>query len=105
MNLRYLETLHLDNNNFNEFPEAITRLRKLKELSMSGNSITSISKKITYLKGLEVLNLSDNKLSELPSSIYRLRKLTHLILSGNNFNTAYIKQLQQMLPNTIIEFQ
>lgn len=105
MNLRYLETLYLDNNNFNEFPEAITRLRKLKELSMSGNRITSISKKITYLKGLEVLNLSDNKLSELPSSIYRLRKLTHLILSGNNFNMAYIKQLQQMLPNTIIEFQ
>jgi len=105
MNLRYLETLFLDHNKFKEIPEAVTRLRKLKELSLSGNNITKVSKKITYLKRLEVLNLSDNQLTELPSSIYRLRRLKYLILSGNNFNKAYIEQLQQMLPTTIIEYQ
>jgi len=72
---------------------------------LSGNNITKVSKKITYLKRLEVLNLSDNQLTELPSSIYRLRRLKYLILSGNNFNKAYIEQLQQMLPTTIIEYQ
>lgn len=105
MNLRYLENFYLDNNNFTEIPAAITRLRKLKELSMSGNAIEKVSKQITFLKKLEVLNLSDNYLSELPSSISRLKKLKYLILSGNNFNKEYIQQLQQMLPNTIIEYQ
>ena len=105
LGFKNLELLYLNNNKLKELPASIGKLRKLKELSVRGNSLSVITTRIAYLKKLEYLDLSDNNLSELPKQIRRLRKLKILRLSGNNFTTDYIDYLGKVLPNTIIENQ
>lgn len=105
LNFRHLEILYLDNNNLEELPVSIGRLRKIKELSLNNNALTEINKKIGYLKKLEFLDLSNNDLSELPIAITKLKKLKRLVLSGNNFSKSYIEKIEELLPNTIVENQ
>jgi len=72
--------------------------RKLKNLSLRNNSLTSIPPSISSLLSLKKLDLSGNKLSSLPHSIENLKNLTHLNIAKNNFSKIpeYIKSLQNL---------
>ncbi|NEN91108.1 MAG: hypothetical protein F6K48_20255, partial [Okeania sp. SIO3H1] len=61
----------------------IAKYNKLKELDLSGNTLTTLPESITKLTNLTTLDLSDNKLIELPESISQLTNLTTLDLSDN----------------------
>jgi len=80
------------------FPEVITKLTKLKELSLSKNQIAEIPQTIEKLQDLEVLNFRDNKLSCFPETITRLKKLKVLKLSKNKIVEIpeAIKKLEQL---------
>ena len=105
INLSSVTHLYLDYNELTALPYAFSKMKKLKELTLSGNSISILSKGLGNLKKLEMLDLSDNELTELPSKITRLKKLKTLVLTGNEFTLDYIAYLRTLLPETEIIFQ
>ncbi len=65
-------------------PKAIYMLKRLKDLRLSYNQITSISTKIGNLKNVETLDLCHNHLEKIPSQIGKLKNLKYLYLDHNN---------------------
>lgn len=68
-----------------KLPESIFLNLGLKELDISNNPLTVLSKDIGNLKNLENLKMSNTNLSSLPQEIGELEKLQHLDISNNQF--------------------
>lgn len=87
-NLRYLEELHLVNQNIGEVPDCLIKLKKLKILNLSNNHITSIPENLEFMRNLEYIDLHvDEKEKEflyVPNSIKNLHNLKILDLRGKN---------------------
>ncbi|TFG22516.1 MAG: leucine-rich repeat domain-containing protein [Promethearchaeota archaeon] len=66
-----------------EIPEIITGLKRLKELHLGRNFISTIPEMIRELKNLEMLNLWDNEIQNLPDWLDKLKSLKYLYLSSN----------------------
>lgn len=73
-------------------PEQLFQLTELRELTVKGCRLCSVSKRIGELTKLQYLNLDRNKLVRLPESIGNLRDLKTLIISRNKI---------EMLPDAI----
>ena len=108
--LEFKETItlvYIQNNDFQEIPEILYQLDKLKHFNMHGNYLFNIPKRISDFKNLTRLYLGDNDitslpdifdhfqnlkkasfekndLTRLPPSFGKLRKLETLDLSENN---------------------
>lgn len=81
-NLKNLEHLSFGDK-FEEVPECIRYMKKLKYLSMGGREITELPDFLFGLKELRVLNVGNKRLAELPPDVSKLKNLTQLIISGN----------------------
>ncbi len=80
----------------NKFLHFVLNLKKLTNLNLRNNCLSSIPPSIDILQNLRELNLSNNELSALPHTIRDLKNLTHLNISGNNFAKIpeYLKNLK-----------
>ncbi len=68
-----------------KIPAGISRLKKLRKLSLYGNYITSIPAHLSNLNNLEVLSLARNRvIGTIPASLGKLTKLTSLKLYSNS---------------------
>ncbi|MEA4805016.1 InlB B-repeat-containing protein [Acetobacterium wieringae] len=81
--LKNLERLILPNHNIAIVPDELGNLPKLKELDLSGNKLTVVSKGITDAEELEILDLSNNLLTTIPDEIGQLDKLKKLSIASN----------------------
>lgn len=79
-NLPVLQKFLIGNNQIKSIP-SITGFQRLKELSISRNSLTSIDTSLAQLSSLTKLDISYNHLSELPS----LSQIKQLNFSNNQF--------------------
>lgn len=81
--LHQLHWLYLDNNNIAEIPDEISLPSNLEGLSLNGNRITDFPHVITELKNLRGLFLNDNRFTEIPNEIGNLLELKALSLHNN----------------------
>ena len=75
---------------------AVSHLRLLATLDVSGNFLSAIATSISELQRLEIIDCSDNKLSELPSSLFTLTKLKQLIAYKNSI-TALVEDVNRLV--------
>lgn len=75
--------LNVSNNCLTQLPCSILRLKKLKILDLSGNSIVKLPENINDFEHLETVFLANNSLQELPLGLIRLKKLKHLDIRRN----------------------
>lgn len=85
--IKNLKTFYSSNNNFSSsLPIEFYKLKNLKSIEIQGSDISIINYKINQLKNLEVLKLHFNKINTLPNSISNLKKLKKLYLSHNQID-------------------
>lgn len=94
-NYTELITIDLSNDSFCDeehrnkisiIPDDISKLRKLKRLNLSGNSLHSISEELASLQRLSYLNLSNNKLTDISEKIANMPSLSEIYLDDNPFD-------------------
>ncbi len=98
---RVIELL-LDRNGLNgAIPVELSRLERLRSLSLVGNQLTgSIPPEIGRLARLEVLDISYNRLTgSIPPEIGRLARLMKLGARGNNFSHGPLPRAMTNLDN------
>ncbi len=81
--LKNLEELIVNDNEFDEFPKVISNLSKLKVLDLGRNHITICPSGISNLQNLTLLDLHDNRFIILPKEIGQLKNLKKLYLNDN----------------------
>lgn len=84
VDLFWLTSLDLSNNDITELPKDIGLLNKLIEVNLSMNNLKEIPKEFSLLTNLKKLDVSFNNLDKVPTTIFQLSKLTSLNLSNNN---------------------
>jgi Leucine-rich repeat (LRR) protein/AAA15 family ATPase/GTPase len=89
--LKNLSYLHLDTNNFNEFPIQILDLINLKELNLSNNQISKLPAEINCLEQLHSIDLQNNNFQQFPVQLLNLPNLTRPLLSGNPYTLSELK--------------
>jgi len=82
--LKNLKTINFYFNGITEIPNSIEKFEKLEELNLGSNSIKEIPESVTKLKNLKKLTLCENKITSIPESITNLKNLTYLNLEFNN---------------------
>ena len=83
--------LDLSSNHFNEFPQEILGITKLKSLKLDSNRLKKIPNEICRLSNLESLSVASNYITALPNTIGQLSKsLTSLNLSFNRIENLPI---------------
>lgn len=78
-----LKLLSLDNNSLSSLPVALGEMKGLTSLSVSYNQLATLPPEIGHLEQLQELQLKDNSLASLPDSLCGLSMLTTLNLTGN----------------------
>jgi Leucine-rich repeat (LRR) protein len=78
----------------------------LKSLNLNSCELKKLPAEIGNLKNLVNLDLGNNQLKDLPESITKLKKLRYLNLMGTHIaeSKEKRKEIEQMLPNTLIFF-
>jgi len=90
-NLEYLSLTSYDElNSIGEFPEVICQFKKLKTLSLTEGTLTTLPKCIKNLKRLENLDLFSNYIKDLPEEFGKLNNLVELEISANNLKSLPI---------------
>ncbi|XP_029779617.1 leucine-rich repeat-containing protein 69 isoform X2 [Suricata suricatta] len=82
--LQNLILLNLNNNRLTWLPQEISRLKRLKYLSINHNQLARIPKELCFLKNLSELHLNYNQLICIPEEIKFLKKLQKFLLVRNN---------------------
>lgn len=86
-----LEVLNLSFNEIYEVPaQTLCAHKRLQELYLSGNSLTSVPEDLLELHDLHILFLNGNKLQTLPAELGRMAALVKLDVGNNNlkYNVA-----------------
>jgi Leucine-rich repeat (LRR) protein len=101
-----LEKLNWSNSGIGEIPEVIFNTTSLKSLNLNSCELKNLPEEIGNLKNLVHLDLGNNQLKDLPESITKLKKLRYLNLMGTHIaeSKEKRKEIEQMLPNTLIFF-
>lgn len=97
------------NEGLKRFPENITKLKKLKKLNLSGNSIKTLPESIGEMENLKELNLELNNLKLLPDTITKLSNLEILTLNYNPIETFpnninHLINLKQLFLDFLYQF-
>lgn len=82
-----LKELNLSGNSLSEFPEQVLDFHNLKFLYLGGNGMKNVSKDVRKLKHLQVLSLGGNQITELPLSVGSLTNLQALVLCDNQIES------------------
>jgi Leucine-rich repeat (LRR) protein len=87
-------------------PDVILITTSLKSLNLNSCRLKNLPAEIGKLKNLVCLDLGNNQLKNLPESITKLKKLRYLNLMGTHIaeSKEKRKEIEQMLPNTLIFF-
>ena len=104
-----IEKLTYENASFGEntpIQKVIFSATSLKSLNLNSCELKELPEEIGNLKNLVHLDLGNNQLKDLPESITKLKKLRYLNLMGTHIseNEEKRKEIEQMLPNTLIFF-
>ncbi|CAB4019511.1 leucine-rich repeat-containing 27-like isoform X1, partial [Paramuricea clavata] len=84
LNLKHLESLHLESNYITELPEGFfEKLTNLKWLDLRNNRLTLLPASVGKHRSLRSLLLEGNSLTHLPCELGMTRSLCGLSLSGN----------------------
>jgi Leucine-rich repeat (LRR) protein len=81
--LKKLQELDLDRNQLTSLPDYIGELGNLERLGLAYNQLTSLPDCIGELKNLKRLDLACNKLTSLPDCVGELRSLERLYIENN----------------------
>lgn len=81
--MRYLIHVNLSDNNLSSLPTALSTLKDLKVLDLSGNQLSLLSEAFGDLVALEELYLQKNSIFQLPSALLKLKFLRVLDVSKN----------------------
>lgn len=92
--LKNLELLSLISCDLTDLPLPLTKMRRLKYLSLGVNKIRVITSPIGNLDSLIEVDFSQNDLTELPKDFFKLKNLKVADFSNNNIS---------ILPSNIIE--
>lgn len=100
-NLTALRDLSLCDNRMTAIPAAIRELKQLQNLNLAGNQINNLPPEIGKLSALQVLNVSNNTLLELPQEIGNLTNLVELYLHENELcvlpeNVGKLHKLEEL---------
>lgn len=100
-NLTALRDLSLCENQMTDIPAAIGELKQLQNLTLAGNQINRLPPEIGKLSALQVLNVSNNTLLELPQEIGNLANLVELYLHENELcalpeNVGKLHKLEEL---------
>lgn len=97
--------LDLSNNRIKNIPASISELKELHYLDLSNNRISQISPNIGNLENLSELNLANNRLKDLPATICNLKNLKILNLRNNKIPFEKISNIIKCLPtcNVLID--
>ena len=95
-NLRYLR---LSSNSINVLPEEIGLLSQLEELYLDENKLTTLPNSIINLKNLKILYLISNKIDTLPQSFKHIKKGLSIFLHGNGWTIAKRNKFVKDFPN------
>ena len=100
LDMTYLEELNLSSNGLTgALPAEIRKLRNLRKLDVSRNSMTGIPAEIGQLSNLEVLDYSYNQITGMPYEFANLKKLKTFNLTGNKFSEQDLTIIIKDLPN------
>jgi len=78
--------LFLSENRFGEVPDVIKGMKKLRVLSLRGNSLTELSSEKLPVSSLVWLILTNNKITKINYNVNELKLLRKLMLSHNNLD-------------------
>ena len=95
--LREIKHLDLSRQSLKSLPSSITHLDHITSLDISQNCFTEIPDVIRKLHNLEFININENKLKVLPEWICELKRLKGLSIDYNNIST--IPNSMAKLPN------
>ena len=98
-----LTTLHLAKNRIKEIDNVITGCKRLKELDISSNLISSIPSNIECLMKLENLIIYDNPLFEVPSVLSKCAKLKYLKIGSSKTKVIALELLEKQLTIDVVE--
>jgi Leucine-rich repeat (LRR) protein len=84
-----VEVLDWSDKKLKTFPPSLTKLKKLKKLSLAKNIITEIAAFIGELESLEELDLSGCNIETINGAIGKLKKLRILNLNSNHNLSAF----------------
>jgi leucine-rich repeat protein SHOC2 len=94
LQIKNLETLSLDSNEFEIIPQEIFFFSCLTHLSLANNMLMDLPPEIGRLTSLTVLAVDDNKLESLPSQMSKLFRMKKITFSNNNL---------EFIPEVIME--
>ncbi|PAV59113.1 hypothetical protein WR25_10798 [Diploscapter pachys] len=99
--LKNLTDVDFAENNLTQIPEALFKLKRLRKLDLSSNSIEKFSLSEGQWEDLVTLNLNYNKLTALPEGLIKCIKLQRLYASYNQLDfhgiPASIGKLVQLI--------
>lgn len=84
-NMTNLKELDLSENNIQEIPDNIRKIKQLKELWLDDNALTEVTQGIKSLPNLEYLRLFSNEIKSLDFTINDLPNLKNIDLCYNPF--------------------
>ena len=102
--LTNLQILNLSKNELQILPAAIGKLINLRKLVVNQNNLTALPPALGDLENLRVLDLWSNDISFWPDQLANLKKLRHMDVRSILIPDDEIKKLQELLPNTEINY-
>ncbi len=102
--LSKLRILNVSNNLLTgALPAEIRKITNLKELIASNNRLTGIPAEIGQLSNLEIIDFSNNSIDSFPLEIANIKgNLKEIDISNNNFSEEKLRELEGLLPSTIV---
>lgn len=86
-----LEILFLSENHFSEVPDVIKGMKKLRVLSLRGNSLAELSSEKLPVSSLVWLILTNNNITKINKEVNELKLLRKLMLSHNQLNEVPVE--------------
>lgn len=94
--LKKLKILRLSLNSLESLPESISELTNLEELDIWGNNLSSLPLNLGNLRKLKILLCYDNKLNDIPESFLNLTNLKVLNFKNNKLSKESIRLIEDL---------
>lgn len=102
---RNMKRIYLAGNRFKEVPRGIEGLKKLTDIDLSGNPISSIPEWLATRHGFEHLSFNGTRIKKLPDDLRPWRSLKSLQLGDiEAMDEAELRRVRAELPGTAVVF-
>ncbi|MGV9198982.1 MAG: leucine-rich repeat domain-containing protein [Promethearchaeia archaeon] len=82
-----LRVISLTKNEFEEFPEILTRMAKLKSIGIGKNFLNRLPNSILNLTNLKSIGIHENRFTQFPVILCRIKSLRKISIEGNPIDT------------------